>query len=237
MKIFTSLALLLFINASMISQLQINGAQDLYTGTSVEDYIDIQWSVTNTSDNWLSLRVERYEVDAVDGADGNFCWGLLCIPWTAGDYTTASEIVDIAPGGTDNSFRASYRPQGNAGASTYQYCFIEIASPDIQPICHTVTFSVDGSVSIDESEFAKASITLAPNPVSNLGRLNYSFDNVPTNGKITFYNMTGAKVKEVGIYQKNGLVYFDNTDFAPGVYVCNLENDGVIQESIRMVVQ
>lgn len=238
MKFFALLLVILTMNVNLSAQLEFNGAQDDYFGvaTNTTEEVDAAWGVTNTSDQVLTLRVKRYVVEEVEGTDSNFCWGFLCIPWTSGDHLTASEEVMINPGMVDNSFRAKYRHMGHAGNSVFDYCFVDM-SGTYEPVCHRVTYSVDGTVSVGNTEDIAGEISLFPNPIENTATISYNFKSVPFNGKLIIHGMMGAKVKEIAVNNRAGVVYLGAADFAPGVYFCSLEDNGQVYQTIRMVIQ
>jgi len=48
--------------------------------------------------------------------------------------------------------------------------------------------------------------------------------------------MMGELVKQVPLTKKNGSVFISATDYASGIYFCNIENEGKVFETKRFVI-
>ncbi len=111
--------------------------------------------VENTSStDTVRLALYRKIISEVSGSENYFCFGLLCYPPSV---DTTSLITDILPNGIDSSFFADYKPKGNAGTTTIEYCFYDTSNVQEQT-CVTINFvaalsgDANGNGVIDGSE-------------------------------------------------------------------------------------
>ncbi|HEY8403335.1 MAG TPA: T9SS type A sorting domain-containing protein [Flavobacteriales bacterium] len=237
-KIIFTIIPSLFLGLMASAQLELSGQSYVYYGTSsiIDEEVDAAWEVINSSDFPVLVSASRLAIEEVEGADGNFCWGLLCIAWSTGNYNASSEQVYMEPGEVNNSFKAKYRHHGHPGAATYRYCFYEVDN-QVPTVCHTVTYAVDVEVGVNDVPAVGGEIEVFPNPIENLGTVSYRFNQAPSNGKMVIYNALGAKVKEIGLKNQQGVVYVGGSEFTSGVYFCSIEDNGVTHETVRIIFQ
>lgn len=237
---FFTLLVIAFISSSVSAQLHFDGHQDVYYGTAsnLTEEVDADWDVVNSTDLTLDLSARRFAIQEVEGADGNFCWGFLCIAWSTGAYNASSEVATMNPGDVNTTFKAKYRHHGNPGQSIYRYCIYDV-NGQIPMTCHTVNFCVDAEclVSTNDLPVIGGEIEVAPNPIEKVGTLSYRFNNAPHDGKMVVYNAVGAKVKEITLKSKEGVVFLGASDFTPGLYFCSIEDNGVAHQTVRIVFQ
>jgi len=222
------------------AQVHLSGENNLYFGSSAitTEEVNAEWDVVNATDQTLEFCYRRYALQEVPGADGNFCWGFLCIAWSTGHYNASSEVVTMAPGETNHSFKAKYRHHGNEGQSIYRYCLYEV-NDLVDDVCQTVNFCVDAAcvVSTEEVNNLGGDIQISPNPIQNIGNITYRFNSAPTNGKLVVYNTVGAKVKEIRLNNREGVVFLGASDFQSGIYFCSIEDNGNAQSTVKMIIQ
>lgn len=238
-RIFTLFIVLL--SASMASaQLHFSGNNNIYYGTAsiTAEEIDADWDVVNSTQSDLELSARRYAIQEVEGADGNFCWGFLCIAWGNGDYNASSEVVYLPAGETDNTFKAKYRHHGNEGHAIYRYCIYDV-NRIIEDVCQEVNFCVNVECLVSTNDMADfhGEIVVSPNPIEKIGNVEYRFKNRPSNGKLVVYNTVGVKVKEVPLKSREGVVFLGASDFSSGLYFCSIEDNGVTYETVRIMFQ
>ncbi len=238
-KFFTSLVggLICF---SASAQLHFDGNSDVYYGNSanVNEEVTAEWDVVNSTNMNLELRAKRMAIQEVEGADGNFCFGLLCIAWSTGDYNASSEVVYLGPGEVDSSFKAKYRHHGNQGQAIYEYC-IYAAGHMVPDVCQTVNFCVDAECVVSTPSIAnlKGEISIAPNPIRELGNISYRFVQKPIQGKMVIYSLMGAKVKEIPLQSKEGVVFLNSNEFTPGMYFCAIEENGAVSQTVKVIFE
>lgn len=235
MRVF-SFFILLALSLNTWGQIEFEGNNNMYYGSSVlvDEEVDAAWDVINASDQTLNLCARRYELQPVLGADGNFCFGLLCIAWSTGYYDASSEIIPLEPGQVDHSFKAKYRHHGNPGHAIYSYCIYDVDNT-VEPMCQVVNFLVDVVMSSGDLVTPAAELNVYPNPVENIGTIRYAFNSTPINGKLVVTNTIGERVKEIVLNSREGVVYIGSSDFSSGLYLCHLENEGVISNSQKII--
>jgi len=226
----------------MYSQLQFDGEESIYYGTSANsiEEVDAAWDVINATNMTLELNCRRYALQEVPGTVSNFCWGLLCIAWGTGHYNASNpdDAVIMAPNEVNHTFKAKYRHQGQAGEAIYRYCIYE-KNGLVENVCQTVQYCVDANcvVSTEDLSPLSGSIEVSPNPIERIGNITYRFKNAPTSGKLCVYNLVGTKVKEVPLSNREGVVFVAADDFESGLYLCNIEDNGHVFQTVRMVIQ
>lgn len=238
-KIFTGLLCVLFTGA-LSAQLHFDGSDNVYYGevSDVGEEVTAEWDVVNSTDMVLELSGKRVAIQEVDGADGNFCWGLLCIAWSTGDYNASSEVVYMNPGDVNNSFKAKYRHKGNSGQAVYEYCIYDV-NRVVDDVCQVVNYCVNSDcfiiTSTDNAQDFGGEIEVSPNPIESVGNITYSFKKSPSNAKMVIYNTVGVKVKEIPLRNREGVVFLGSSDFASGLYFCSIEDNGIVHQTAKVI--
>ena len=230
------------------------GPVSVVESADLDSVMVAEWTVTNATENAMTLYVERNVIQLVDpfnlpyelGADGayeRFCWGGTCYPYGTGT-SVLSLALSLDPGdttgvnafGTEEWLISDYYPNGVAGATALEYCF-KATEQGVSTVCHTVLFcaglesgecvlSVDGTL-----EFEVGS--LSPNPVVGISGLSYA---VPAGGVMNILDLTGRTLKSVLLSPGSGSVWIDANEFAPGTYLYTLESQGRIAHTRKFSV-
>lgn len=239
---FLVLLIVALFGIQLNAQIQFDGEGDVYYGSiaNVGEEVQASWDVINASDQTLELSCRRYALQEVPGADGNFCWGLLCIAWSTGHYNASNpdDAVFLAPGESNHSFKAKYRHHGIAGQGIYRYCIYE-RNDLVDDLCQIVNFCVDAEclVSTENMELEASGLQISPNPIDRVGNITYKFKQAPNNGMLIVYNTVGMKVKEIKLNSREGIVYLGASEFQSGIYFCSIEDNGQVQQTARMIIQ
>lgn len=220
-----------------------------YIDVPEDDEIEGHVTVVNTSDQPLTMRVNRQLISHVEpwnspyvegepGARERFCWGPLCYDYGQ-PQTSPSEalMVTIQPGESDDSFYGYYEHRGVPGTTEIRYCFFDHNNPQTE-ICQDIVFTVEQTQSVAEREVEAELGNVAPNPVKGgFASVGYDFGNRSGNErKFVVYNMVGNIVKETLLNQPNGIVFFNTDEYSAGVYFCALVENGAVLQTKKFVV-
>ncbi|MBL6646298.1 MAG: hypothetical protein ISP55_07590 [Flavobacteriales bacterium] len=229
-------------------------AVEVVEGSPTDTVMVAEWLVTNASESPMTLYVERNVLQVVDpmnlpyqaGAEGayeRFCWGGTCYPYGTGSSALPLALT-LAPMDTTgiNSFGAEdwlisdYYPNGVSGVTALEYCF-KATQQGVPEVCHTVLFCTG----VEEGECV-ASLgqeqqpgfePLAPNPIVGRSVLTYF---APEGGNLVVMDLTGKTVKSVPLAPGRGMVWMDASEFAPGVYLHALQQNGRILQAHKFSV-
>jgi len=213
---------------------------------SIEE-ITTNWVVANNqfgtqelmcSRNFLDT-VSPYNYPYVPGTEGSyekFCWGPICYNYGADESSSNSGfLVNIPQNQVDSSFIAYFYPNGVIGTSTIEYCFHPVGNENIGS-CETITYVVFSTSGVYEEIARESSLsTVYPNPIKNIGRIDYSIPS-GTLGEIVARDITGKAVLRFSSLSLNGTVKVEASELAPGLYFTTLEINGNAITTKRFVV-
>jgi len=81
-----------------------------------------------------------------------------------------------------------------------------------------------------------AMLNLVPNPAQNTTRVDYALDSKETNGAIEVYDMMGRLVSSYAISSNTGSWQLSLDNYAAGVYLVSLKENGVIIKQSKLSV-
>ncbi len=194
-----------------------------------------EWHVQNISDSFIEVRARRNVISAVQGSTNYFCWGV-CFTETT-NVSPMSQAQDMNPNQINTSFYAHYKPQGNAGVTTIEYCFFNAAN-EADQTCQTVQYCVDAAciVGIEETSNDIQLGEVSPNPVKTIASIPYTISGSAKNAKFVVYDMVGKVVKESALSNKSGMILINGVEFETGVYLYTIIADGKSVSTKRMIV-
>ncbi len=239
-RILLTVSCLFSLNFLQAQLVEIGNATNQVTGTlSNPDDTELSitdWEIINGSSETIAFGCKKIGVSEVPGSTNQFCWGILCSAFGQGNLTS-SQVVTLAPGAYSSTFYAHYRHNDNPGQSIIRYCWFDTNNTSNE-FCYDVNFCVDGEciVGVRENTAVGEISNISPNPINGTGNISYSFLSPPSSGKLSIYNMMGELVKQVSLTKKNGTVMINAVDFVSGIYFCNIENEGKIFETKRLVI-
>ena len=200
--------------------------------------INVKWNVTNATDEDVTVRVKRTNLNQIQGSKNFFCWGVQCYGYDD-DESSSNELflVTLPPGAVDTTFKGSYEHHGNAGCTEITYCFFNHYD-DTDITCFDVTYAIDCSVGLEEIKKTTAELSdIGPNPVSGVSSFNYKVEGHHQGLNVTVFNLQGQVVKTIPLNSNSGMVFIDAGEFDAGVYVYSLGSDHGILASKRLIVQ
>lgn len=193
------------------------------------------WNVQNSSSSEISVRAYRNVLEAMQGSENYFCWGV-CFT-SAVNISPLQAAILMGPGETNDSFYAHYKPNGNPGQAIIEYCFFN-AADESDKVCHTVYYCVDVDcvVGVGESALGKAELGVFPNPLTGMGKLAYRLPAGATKGIVSIFSITGQRITEISVESAEGVIILNAADFENGMYSAELRSDGIPVFSSRFVV-
>lgn len=221
-------------------------------GEADGDPLLAEWKVTNATEVAMTIYVERNFVQTVEpfnypyvaGAEGSyerFCWGGTCFPYGA-DSSPISLAFTLQPGdttgvnaiGTEEWFIADYYPNGIAGLSALEYCFIPTGQ-GMATTCHTVLYCVDNEeCSVGVNDLQAEFSGFSPNPVVGLAGLSYT---APEGGDLVLFDSMGRTVKRIPLNQGRGALWINGEEFDAGVYMYALDVAGSLSQTGRLLIE
>lgn len=217
-------------------QLQYNGEVIANNSKIIYDDAPTGWGLmefemelTNLTDDFVHVIMEKEHVQIVEGTENYFCWGSCFEP----GVMISERPVELAPNTTSGpgmlSVHYNLDPTYSgdpdnypAGTTIVKYYFYTIENPD-DKLCVEVWFAYNAT------DVAESNISLGqayPNPATN----QVQFDVNTGNSSVTavVYNLLGQEMKSV--VSSRDRISIDVNDMQPGVYFCSFfVNDEVIK--------
>ncbi len=212
-------------NSLMGQNLQLmNGSGNIPNGTTFHIWGDtgtamsiVGIHIKNISSGSVTIKAKKIENSLIPGAKCSICFAGSC------EFSTtyiSSNSSTILPDSVDNSFSGDYSPKGHLGESIITFVFFNINN--LNDSAWIVVHFNGSSVGINESVLSKIDISNSyPNPAANYTSFNYSFPVNTLSAKFVLYDLTGFKVNETEIYDKEGKLIINTSQFKDGIYFYN----------------
>ena len=241
-KLLLSLSLVgLF--GSLSAQMNIvitDSSGTVVTGTTVNytipcNLLDTRtWHITNAGGNQINIKVKKTILTLNDpGATVYFCTDINCYS----PSQTLSLTVAVAGSGGTELLTTDHYPNGVAGITLVRYTVINQANlNDTAYFLINYTSVCPGG--INAPAIVKPTVSNpAPNPASTFFSINYKLGSAnPVGAKMVIYNMLGDRVMETIVEENEGTIKMDVSSLEQGIYFCNLESDGRMLSTRRLVV-
>jgi hypothetical protein len=189
-----------------------------------------EWPVANLTSNSISIKCLREELNLVAGTQNYFCWGVCY-----GETTTVSVLAqNIAPGDTNDTFYAHYKPLGNVGQSDINYCFFNTLDPTDRA-CHTVHYCFECLVSVEDEGTVNDSFGLfGENPLVGMGI--YTYQLPQEGGYFSLYDQNGKLILQRNLKGRSGQILLNSKDLNPGVFIGTIQAPDY-SSNIKIVVE
>lgn len=165
-------------NIGLNDTVVVFGDSGVYTTMVVYIY------VTNQTNQGLSVKVKKAEIQVVPGSENTFCWGQCYIPTV---YVSPDPVVIPAQTTDDHSFWGEYKPMGNLGTSILRYTFFVSDNPS-DSVSVYVKYTVT-PVGITDPAIKSPELIL-----DHSTQWLYLVDNNKEKSEIVFYTVTGQKM-------------------------------------------
>jgi len=244
-----SLALLTLWGATANAQGLIgirNGDGDLVNGTVVFVQTDITASVSDVGlycellegTEPEQINVRRYELWPVEGSGNYFCWGVCYLSVPSGTNSTwvSQHYLQLTPGSPVNNFHAYYEPNNTPGTSRFRFVWFRTSDPYASD-SSWVDIDFGASVGVEERARALNSMKVMPNPaLASDMKISLDLDAGVRGASLVIYNTLGSRVQEHNLAAGVSTVTLRREDLMPGIYFGNVEVDGRVLESRRLVI-
>lgn len=209
--------------------------------------VEASWSVTNPTEEAMTLMVTRILLDTVSpfnypyqsGAEGayeRFCWGATCFGYgTDSSPTNPAFLVTLEPGDTNHTFYSDYYPNNVIGTSTIRYCFHPVGSVS-QGACRNMTFVADGTAALEDErprEFSEV-WSLAPNPATDMVTVTWDYTKT---GVLEFRNLVGQVMRSEQVFGGVSSQNVSLSGLAQGIWLVSYKVDGHVLSTKRLVIR
>ncbi|MBK7384598.1 MAG: T9SS type A sorting domain-containing protein [Flavobacteriales bacterium] len=185
-----------------------------------------------------TVNVRRYEVWPVAGSFDFFCWGVCNLPVSSGTHPTwlSQDAVDMAPAISYNNFHAYYQPMGNTSTtSRFRFVWFDTANPN-GPDSSWVDLDHCGFVGLEELNNTNG-LSIWPSPSDGQDvQVSFNLDRNQVGTRVVLYNVLGEPVHQVAVQGRQGRVVLPTGVLVPGVYFANLERQGRMLTTRRLVI-
>lgn len=187
--------------------------------------------VLNSSSSPISVHAERNVTSETEGSKNYFCWGVNCYP---SSVDKSNSPVTIAPGEVNETFIGYYEPRYNSGVTTIQYKF-SLADNEFISSTIDVTYDATQATGVNENANEVLEFQAYPSVTNGLTTIKYDLTNA-LNNVIEIRSITGQLVKAIEVQGTKGALLLDASNFAKGIYLYSLKNEGVLKMSNKLIV-
>jgi hypothetical protein len=246
--LYAALVLVLVSNFAAYAQIQplvlLHDEQgNLVNGTLISG--DCEWSTDtvsllstlNPGTSATTINVRRHELWPVSGSKNFYCWGVCYLPANAGSFPTwvSNDPVAMEPGVEVSNFHAYYQPYGSTETTLFRFVWYDLANP-FSADTSWVDIMFCGQVGIEE-EVLTTSLSLWPTPTTGQDvQVDFTLDRTAIGSQLVVYNALGAPVRRLALNGRDGRTTISVGDLVPGVYFVNLERQGRMLATRRLVV-
>ncbi|MCX6310376.1 MAG: T9SS type A sorting domain-containing protein [Bacteroidetes bacterium] len=193
------------------------------------------WHITNAGGNQITIKVKKTILTLNDpGATVYFCTDINCYS----PSQTLSLAVAVAGSGGSELLTTDHFPNNIAGVTLVRYTVINQANLSDSAYFLINYTSVCSPGGINSPSIVKPTVSNpAPNPASSYFTVNYKLGSTnPAGAKMVIYNMLGDRVMETIVEENEGTIKMDVSNLEQGIYFCNLESEGRMLSTRRLVV-
>jgi len=197
----------------------------------------LYWNVVNVSGSTRMVGCSREMIVAVPGTEHQFCWDIICYPYSnINEATPVSDFVTVSDGDSV-LFAASYRHFGIAGMSVVKHCWFTTSGDSL---CFETRYCSDSSCSVmasqNELEGGGEKFRVSPNPIASTAMV-YIPPYTANGSRIELRSVIGQMVKSVAISSGSGIAVIGLDDIAEGTYLMSLVNPNGEMSSQRIVIR
>src|SRR5690606_9639005 len=133
------------------------------------------------------------------------------------------------------NFHAYHSPLGVLGPNTFRYVWFDVNNP-MDSVWVDIQFQIT-AVGIEERDLASATLGLWPNP-SHGDDVNIAYEKVRSGAgsELVIYNVLGERVTNYPLQNNTGTVRIEAGTLRTGVYFANIEQQGAILATRRLVI-
>jgi len=227
------LILILSVLTSIASaqNLQIINHSSPYTYNGSSDKLaHVNVHVKNNASTSTTVFTHRKIQSLTPGHLSYFCFGVTCYP---PNVSKSPDVITLAAGASDTSIITYLDPLGTVGASIVTYCVKNTQETDSACITITYDMTATGIVNNSHLKFLK----VFPNPAETELNLAYNTEKNFNQMEIQLLDINGRLVYSELLNKKDGLIKMDVSEYATGIYVCNLVADGRVIARDKAIIK
>ncbi len=200
-----------------------------YTGpeTSIA-HVDIH--VKNVGNSTENVYVLRKKINVAAGHLSYFCFGVTCYP---PNVNKSPDVISLNSGASDNSIITYLDPLGTMGTSIVEYCVKNVSETDSACVIITYALGTTGIINNSHLSFVK----VFPNPADNDLSLAFNANQSFNNAEIQLFDFTGKLVYSEKVNTTDGLIKLNVSEFTSGLYLCQLNADGTLIASDKVIIK
>ena len=184
---------------------------------------DYYLDVNNVSDEDVTVRVYKEELEMVEGAAASLCFAGSCYPPT---ISSSGTVVIIAQStlahSSENGFHLSYKTPME-GTSFVRFVFAnEDNSDDNASVIFKLVYDPTSIVASAVSTKMRA----YPNPASDNVTIEYAYTGNTNDVKLVVKNMLGTTLLTKKLDANGNKVKVDVSEYNAGIYFYSIEADG-----------
>lgn len=215
----------------------VNGSLISHPATQSTDTVKLLSRITSATP--MEVNVRRYELWTVPSTENFFCWGVCYLPVAVGVKPTwvSQHYVEMNPGANYNNFAAYYSSNGQAAStSRYRFVWYNVEDP-LGADSSWVDIEFGGAVGIQERASKGMELAVWPNPSNGEDvQVDHSFDGSPEGVSLVLYTVLGERMRSWELNSVAGRSLLPTSELGAGVYFVNLERNGRILGTRRVVV-
>ena len=189
-------------------------------------------------DQALDIKVRRHELEPVSGTNNFYCWGICFLPVATGTYPTwvTPFHENLEPGERFNGFHAYHEAEGINTTTRYRFVWFDQNDPQGADTSW-VDIEFAAAVGLAERAGLAATLEVWPNPsTGNDIQVNFGLNKQVQGTEIVLYNVLGDRVRRQSVSAAQGRAVVSVAGLGAGVYFANLEGNGKMLATRRIVV-
>jgi hypothetical protein len=187
--------------------------------STVDYYLD----VNNISDEDVTVRVYKENLEMVEGAIVSLCFAGSCYPpTTSSSGTIVIPAQSTLPHSSGDAFHFSYKTP-MAGTSFVRFVF---ANEDNYDDNASITFKLVYDPTSIVSTTMATKMRAYPNPASDNVTIEYAYTGNSDNVKLVVKNMLGTTLLTKKLDANGNKVKVDVSEYNAGIYFYSIEADG-----------
>lgn len=206
-------------------------------GDGTESTIKAVLRSTNVSMATLETKMVRTEVEVPANTENYFCWSLCYNAVDAGDNVVWEDQTPVwmVPDSIYTKLRVYHKPKGETGRATYRYKLFNRSMPS-DSASFVVIFDVPLGLFGPVQERPAGEASVAPNPADGWVNFNYKGNADAQQRSLVVYDLLGNQVDVQPLPNQRGTITLNTDEFAPGIYVMSLRENGQPIATKKLVV-
>ena len=189
---------------------------------------------TTTEEN-----LRRYEVMPVEGSRNFFCWGVCYAAQLSGNIPAWVSVhpVTMEPATVYDNFHGYYQPEGNPGTARFRFVWFATSDPNGADSSWVDVDFACGAVGIGENQSSTIALETWPNPsMGSDVSISHQLDRLSASTELVIYTVIGERISAIPIRNVRGVTKIAAGTLQTGVYFANVEQDGNILATKRIVI-